>query len=85
MQQIQQMQQMQQMQRMRITASGNDNPRERGVKAIAPWRAHSTPDPDAEPPAPNPQPDDVPPPAHAPVQEPPSSTEPPIKAGRQVR
>lgn len=44
-------------------------------------RAHSTPDPDTDPnpPGPNPNPDDVPPPAHAPVQEP-TLPEPPIKA-----
>lgn len=40
--------------------------------------AHSTPDPDAEPP-PRSIPDDIPPPAHAPVQEP-TLPEPPIKA-----
>lgn len=45
------------------------------------WRAHSTPDPDAVPhdPTPNPNPDDVPPPANVPVQEP-RQPEPPIKA-----
>jgi hypothetical protein len=48
-------------------------------RGITSKRAHSTPDPDAEPPAPNPNPDDVPPPAHAPVQEP-TLPEPPIKA-----
>jgi hypothetical protein len=45
-------------------------------------RAHSTPDPDAEPPRdpkPNPEPDDVPAPSRAPVQEP-RQPEPPIKA-----
>lgn len=46
-------------------------------------RAHSTPDPDSDPdpspPGQNPNPDDVPPPAHAPVQEP-RMPEPPIKA-----
>jgi hypothetical protein len=44
-------------------------------------RVHSTPDPDTDPnpPGPNPNPDDVPPPAHAPVQEP-TLPEPPIKA-----
>lgn len=41
--------------------------------------AHSTPDPDADPSPPRPLPDDVPPPAHAPVQEP-TLPEPPIKA-----
>jgi hypothetical protein len=72
---------MQHMQNIRIEAPGKDNPQVGGVKADDRRRAHSTPDPDAGPPAPNPNPDDVPPPAHAPVQEPPSSTEPPIKAG----
>lgn len=48
-------------------------------RGISSKRAHSTPDPDAEPPGPNPNPDDVPPPAHAPVQEP-TLPEPPIKA-----
>ncbi|MBC7454251.1 MAG: hypothetical protein H7335_11195 [Massilia sp.] len=43
--------------------------------------AHSTPDPDAEPTPPNSIPDDIPPPAHAPVQEP-TLPEPPIKANR---
>jgi hypothetical protein len=42
------------------------------------YDAHSTPDPDAEPPGPNP--DDVPPPAHAPVQEPTTMPVPPVKA-----
>ena len=41
--------------------------------------AHSTPDPDAEPP--RSIPDDIPPPAHAPVQEP-TLPEPPIKADK---
>lgn len=48
-------------------------------RGISSKQAHSTPDPDAEPPGPNPNPDDVPPPAHAPVQEP-TLPEPPIKA-----
>jgi hypothetical protein len=49
-------------------------------------RAHSTPDPDLPtpqtPPTPNPPitPDDVPAPAHAPVEEP-RMPEPPIRAG----
>ncbi|WP_426191084.1 hypothetical protein [Massilia sp. DWR3-1-1] len=42
-------------------------------------RAHSTPDPDLPPPGPNPDPDDVPPPDHAPIQEP-TRPAPPIKA-----
>jgi hypothetical protein len=50
-----------------------------GAQPFRQRRAHSTPDPDAEPPPPNPNPDDVPPPAHAPVQEP-TLPEPPIKA-----
>jgi hypothetical protein len=50
------------------------------VDRVSPgWRAHSTPDPDADPPRPSPNPDDVPPPANAPVQEP-TLPEPPIKA-----
>lgn len=49
-------------------------------RGIGNQRAHSTPDPDAEPPGPNPNPDDEPPPAHAPVQEPTTFPEPPIKA-----
>jgi hypothetical protein len=49
---------------------------ERGIGAR---RAHSTPDPDSDPPRPSPNPDDVPPPANAPVQEP-TLPEPPIKA-----
>jgi hypothetical protein len=52
-------------------------------RGIVSRRAHSTPDPDSDPdpnpPGPNPNPDDVPPPAHAPVQEP-TLPEPPIKA-----
>ena len=44
--------------------------------------AHSTPDPDAEPTPPNSIPDDIPPPAHAPVQEP-TLPEPPIKADKK--
>lgn len=44
--------------------------------------AHSTPDPDAEPTPPNSIPDDIPPPAHAPVQEP-TLPEPPIKANKE--
>ena len=43
-------------------------------------RAHSTPDPDLPDPKPGPLPDDVPPPTHAPVEEP-RVTPPPIKAG----
>lgn len=70
------------MQLMQHTRIGNDNSLPRGVTGATGRRAHSTPDPDAEPPAPHPDPDDVPPPARAPVQEPPSSTEPPIKARR---
>jgi hypothetical protein len=48
---------------------------------IVPRRAHSTPDPDLPPnePKPNPIPDDVPPPTHAPVEEP-RLPEPPIRA-----
>lgn len=56
--------------------SGDVHARDRGITGKL---AHSTPDPDAEPPGPNPNPDDVPPPAHAPVQEP-TLPEPPIKA-----
>lgn len=41
-------------------------------------RAHSTPDPDLPDPTPSPMPDDVPPPTHAPVEEPTLPT-PPIK------
>ncbi|MFL6659215.1 MAG: hypothetical protein ACJ8GW_14140 [Massilia sp.] len=41
--------------------------------------AHSTPDPDAPEPKPGPIPDDVPPPVHAPVEEP-RAPQPPIKA-----
>jgi hypothetical protein len=66
---------------IRFTAQGNGCSPGRAADAHTSWRFHSTPDPDAEPPAPNPNPDDIPPPAHAPVQEPPSSTEPPIKTG----
>ncbi|GGE68587.1 hypothetical protein [Massilia psychrophila] len=73
---------MQHMQHMRVTAPGNNNAWLCGVNEDTLWRFHSTPDPDAEPPAPNPNPDDVPPPTHAPVQEPPSTNEPPIKARR---
>jgi hypothetical protein len=48
------------------------------------WRAHSTPDPETEPPpqappTPRPEPDDVPLPSRAPVQEPNMPT-PPVKA-----
>ena len=76
------MQHMQQhMQETRITARGNEYGCPPGVSDNIDWKFHSTPDPDAEPPAPNPTPDDQPAPAHAPVQEPPSTTEPPIKAG----
>jgi hypothetical protein len=56
--------------------SGNVDAWDRGITSK---RAHSTPDPDAEPPKPKPTPDDVPPPAHAPVQEP-TLPEPPITA-----
>lgn len=42
-------------------------------------RAHSTPDPEQNPPAPVPVPDDVPDPVHAPVEEP-RLPEPPIRA-----
>ena len=45
-------------------------------------QAHSTPDPDADPAPPNSIPDDIPPPAHAPVQEP-TLPEPPIKAKQE--
>jgi hypothetical protein len=76
---------MQDMLQNRNRTPGNHKAGDRGVKANNSWRTHSTPDPDAEPPAPNPNPDNLPPPAHAPVQEPPSSTEPPIKAWRQAR
>jgi hypothetical protein len=76
---------MQHLYHIHSTAPANEMPGDRGVNAHTSWRFHSTPDPDAEPPAPNPNPDDVPPPVHAPVQEPPSSTEPPIKAGYQSR
>lgn len=62
---------------MSITDPDNENAWDRGISSK---RAHSTPDPDAEPPQPNPNPDDVPPPAHAPVQEPTTAPEPPIKA-----
>jgi hypothetical protein len=48
-------------------------------RAMLTQRAHSTPDPDDEPPPPNPNPDDVPPPTHAPVREP-TLPEPPIRA-----
>ena len=48
--------------------------------SITDYQAHSTPDPDADPPGPNPNPDDVPPPAHAPVQEPTTAPVPPVKA-----
>jgi hypothetical protein len=52
--------------------------------AVRPWRAHSTPDPDVPDPSPVPVPvpvpDDVPSPAHAPVEEP-RAPQPPIKAG----
>ncbi|MGZ8288635.1 MAG: hypothetical protein ACXW2U_03835 [Telluria sp.] len=44
-------------------------------------QAHSTPDPDMPPPDPKPPvPDDVPAPAHAPVEEP-ALPDPPIKVG----
>jgi hypothetical protein len=56
--------------------SGNADAWDCGISSR---RAHSTPDPDKEPPGPNPNPDDIPPPAHAPVQEP-TLPEPPIKA-----
>jgi hypothetical protein len=47
----------------------------------APLQAHSTPDPDPTPTPPSiPVPDDVPDPAHAPVEEP-TIPEPPIRAG----
>jgi hypothetical protein len=59
-----------------VQLSGDVDAWDRGIVSK---RAHSTPDPDAEPPGPNPNPDDVPPPAHAPVQEP-TVPEPPIKA-----
>lgn len=56
------------------------DPRDGGRAAL---HAHSTPDPDSEP-APTPPtipvPDDVPDPAHAPVEEP-MIPEPPIRAG----
>lgn len=61
---------------MSITDPFNADAWDRGISNK---RAHSTPDPDAEPPRPNPNPDDVPPPAHAPVQEPTTVPEPPIK------
>lgn len=66
---------------MSITDQFNEQAWDHGVHRIG---AHSTPDPDvdpgSEPPGPNPNPDDVPPPAHAPVQEP-NLPGPPIKAG----
>ncbi|MDB5933693.1 MAG: hypothetical protein JWQ01_1037 [Massilia sp.] len=65
---------------MSITDPFNEQGWDRGISSIS---AHSTPDPDADPdpdpPGPNPNPDDVPPPAHAPVQEP-TMPAPPIKA-----
>lgn len=61
---------------MSITDPFKEHAWDRGISSK---QAHSTPDPDAEPPGPNPNPDDVPPPAHAPVQEP-TVPEPPIKA-----
>ncbi|MDB5915988.1 MAG: hypothetical protein JWR40_222 [Massilia sp.] len=73
---------MQHMQETRISARGSEYRCPPGAGDNIDRRFHSTPDPDAEPPAPNPNPDDQPPPAHAPVQEPPSTTEPPIKAWR---
>jgi hypothetical protein len=67
---------------MSISDRFNEQAWDRGIVAR---RAHSTPDPDSDPdsnpPGPNPNPDDVPPPAHAPVQEP-TLPEPPIKAAR---
>jgi hypothetical protein len=42
--------------------------------------AHSTPEPDEQPPKPSPVPDDVPSPANAPVEEP-GFPEVPVKAG----
>lgn len=62
---------------MSITDRFNAQAPERRV--IIKKEAHSTPDPDDQPPGPNPNPDDVPPPAHAPVQEP-TLPAPPIKA-----
>lgn len=59
-----------------VALAGDVDAWDRGITSK---RAHSTPDPDADPPGPNPNPDDVPPPAHAPVQEP-TLPEPPIKA-----
>lgn len=61
---------------MSMTDPFNEDARHRGIGSE---RAHSTPDPDAEPPAPNPNPDDEPPPVHAPVQEP-TRPAPPMKA-----
>jgi hypothetical protein len=61
---------------MSMTDPFNEDAWDRGISI---QRAHSTPDPDDEPPGPNPNPDDVPPPAHAPVQEP-TLPQPPIKA-----
>ena len=45
-----------------------------------PVRTHSTPEPDEHPPKPGPVPDDIPSPAHAPVEEP-GYPEVPVKAG----
>ena len=65
---------------MNIDDPFNEHAWDRGIAL----RAHSTPDPDSEPPGPNPDPDDVPPPAHSPVKEP-TLPEPPIKAAPAVQ
>ena len=64
----------------------NEDGWDRGISSISSigssgdMQAHSTPDPDTEPPGPNPSPDDVPAPAHAPVQEPTTTPVAPVKA-----
>ena len=58
-------------------SNDNEHAWDRGISSIA---AHSTPDPDSEPPGPNPNPDDVPPPTHAPVKEPATTPVAPVKA-----
>ena len=73
---------MQHMQHMRNIRIGDDTRWLCNGTEVTRQRVHSTPDPDAEPPAPQPNPDDVPSPTRAPVQEPPSPTVPPIKARR---
>lgn len=59
----------------------NEEGWDRGISSISNnMEAHSTPDSDQEPPASNPDPDDVPQPAHAPVQEPTTAPVAPVKA-----